>query len=113
MAYNPSLYNPYGYQNQSPVNGLVSVDGIKGAQLYQLPPNSVSPPLFLTEENAFFVKTTDGGGAATIRKYTFEEAAIEPESNSDYVTRDYLDKRIDQIMEAINGKHPVSEPEQQ
>lgn len=38
---------------------------------------------------------------------------MEQEGNSNYVTKDYLDKRIDEIMEAINGKHTVSEPEQQ
>ena len=76
--------------------------------MYPLPPNSVSKPLFLEDENAFFIKTTDGGGAATLKKYTFEEAVIEPESNSDYVTKEYLDSRISQIMEAINGKHIVS-----
>ena len=54
MAYTPSLYNPYGSQQfqptmytssyqptyvpQQPVNGLIKVKGIEGAQMYQLPP---------------------------------------------------------------------------
>ena len=115
MAYNASLYNPYGVQqfqpmlaSVQPVNELTSVKSSEGAMMYPLPPNSVSKPLFLEDENAFFIKTTDGGGAATLKKYTFEEAVIEPESNSDYVTKEYLDSRISQIMEAINGKHIVS-----
>lgn len=112
MAYNANLYNPYSFPQQ-PVNGLVSITSEEGAKLYQLPPNSVSPPLFLESENTFFIKRTDGGGAATISKYTFDEAPMEQEGNSNYVTKDYLDKRIDEIMEAINGKHTVSEPEQQ
>lgn len=128
MAYNPSLYNPYGSQQfqptisypqqyqptiqpQHPVNGLIKVTGIEGAQMYQLPPGSVSPPLFLEDENAFFVKTTDDGGAATIKKYTFEEAPI---ANADdnpngFVTREYFDRQMQNIMEAINGKHTVPE----
>lgn len=128
MAYNPSLYNPYGSQQfqptisypqqyqptmqpQQPINGLIKVTGIEGAQMYQLPPGSVSPPLFLEEENAFFVKTTDDGGAATIKKYTFEEAPIADMSNNpnDFVTREYFDKQMQNIMEAINGKHTVQE----
>ena len=126
MAYNPSLYNPYGtqqfqptsmytqgfqptYQPQHPINGLIKVTGIEGAQMYQLPPGSVSPPLFLEDENAFFVKTTDDGGAASIKKYTFEEAPIADTNGNpnDFVTREYFDQQMQNIMEAINGKHPV------
>jgi hypothetical protein len=124
MAYNPSLYNPYGnqpmsnmftpsYQPQQPVNGLIKVTGIEGAQMYQLPPGSVSPPLFLDSENAFFVKTTDDGGAATIKKYKFEEEPIATNgNNSEFVTREYFDQQMNNILEAINGKRAVSEPEQ-
>ena len=130
MAYNPSIYNPYGsqqfqpttgmmpntyaptYQPQPPVNGLVKIDGIEGAQMYQIPPNSVSPPLFLANENAFFIKTTDGGGAATLKKYTFAEEPLQANNDSgQYVTREYFDQQMNSIMEAINGKRTV--PEQQ
>ena len=113
MAYDPSLYNPYGLQQfqprVQPINGLIQVNGIEGAQMYQLPPGSVSPPLFLKDENAFFVKTTDDGGAASIKKYTFEEAPITNNNSTEYVTREYFDQQMNNIMEAINGKHPVSE----
>lgn len=124
MAYDPSLYNPYGnqqFQNMNwsyrptvttapPINGLIRIDGIEGAQMYQLPPNSVSPPLFVGDENAFFIKTTDGGGAATLKKYTFAEAPMPSNNNSsEFVTREYFDQQMNNIMEAINGKHPVSE----
>lgn len=110
MAYNPSLYNPYGLQPAQPVNGLIRVESIEGAQMYQLPPNSVSPPLFLGSENAFFIKTTDGGGAATLKKYTFEEEAITNNVSGEFVTREYFDQQINNIMEAINGKRAVPEP---
>lgn len=124
MAYNPSLYNPYGQQQfqqnmnwsyqpthtaMQPVNGLIKVTGIEGAQMYQLPPGSVSPPLFLESENAFFVKTTDDGGAATIKKYTFEEAPLVDNGSQEFVTREYFDQQINNIMEAINGQHAISE----
>ena len=77
--------------------------------MYQLPPNSVSPPLFLGSENAFFIKTTDGGGAATLKKYTFEEAPMSNDNPGDFVTREYFDQQMSNILEAINGKHPVPE----
>lgn len=120
MAYNPNLYSPYAgqqfqptqqvFQPAQPVNGLVRVDGIEGAKMYQLPPNSVSPPLFLTEENAFFVKTTDGGGAATLKKYAFQEEPMTSNTQGDFVTREYFDQQMNNILEAINGKHAVPEP---
>lgn len=128
MAYNPMLYNPYASQQfqpntnvnwayqpsaaqPQPVNGLVRIKGIEGAQMYQLPPGSVSPPLFLESENAFLIKTTDDGGAATIKKYTFEEAPMTSSEQTEFVTREYFDQQMSNILEAINGKHPI--PEQQ
>lgn len=118
MAYNPSLYSPYGYQQpqvpQQPINGLVWIDSQEGAQMYPLPPNSVSPPLLLRNENAFFVKTTDGGGAASLKRYTFDEDPIVPTNNNsgDFVTREYFDQQISHILEVIeNGQHTTSEPE--
>lgn len=131
MSYNPSLYNPYGnqqyqpttgslmqyqptYTPQQPVNGLIKVTDIRGAEMYLIPPGSVSPPLFLEDENAFFIKTTDDGGAATIKKYRFEEAPMTSQNQGDFVTREYFDQKMQAIMEAINGKHPVPEqPETQ
>lgn len=117
MAYNANLYSPYAgqqfqpqqqiFQPMQPVNGLVQVDGIEGAKMFQLPPNSVSPPLFLAEENAFFIKTTDGGGAASLKKYTFQEEPISSNTNGDFVTREYFDNKINEMMEAINGQHTV------
>ena len=118
MAYNANFYNPYGLQQfqptlsypsqfQQPINGLVKVDGLEGAQMYQMPPNSVSPPLFMESENSFFIKTTDGGGAATVKKYTFDEAPIDDDPQGIYVTKEYFDEQINNIMEAINGKHSI------
>lgn len=131
MAYDPSIYNPYGnqqfqptvmgqpgyrptYMPQTPVNGLVWVGGIEGVQMYQLPPNSVSPPLFLENEDVFFIKETDGGGAATIKRYSFVEDPIQASSGqSDYVTREYFDQQMNNIMEAINGKQPSQTQQEQ
>ena len=110
MAYDPSLYNPYGLQMpQQPVNGLVSIDSIEGGEMYPLPPNSVSPPLFLNNENAFIVKRTDGGGAYSLKKYTFAEEELPGANEELYVTKEYFDSQIAEIKEAINGKRIVPE----
>ncbi len=121
MPYNPNMYNLGGQQyfpqpsagfamGQQPVNGLVAIDGIEGARMYQLPPNSVSPPLFLRNENAFFVKSTDGGGAPSLRRFTFSEDVIEPNNAGMFVTRDYFDKQMKMIMEAINERAVPERP---
>mgnify|MGYP006916039939 CR=1 FL=1 len=120
MAYNPALYSPYGMQLQpqqmqpampaQPSNGLVWIDTIEGAQMYRMAPDSVSPPLLLKDEDAFIVKTTDGGGAATLKKFSFTEVPLTEEKDSElYVTKEYLDKWGNQMMEAINGKRTASE----
>ena len=90
MAYNPSLYNPYGtqpfgYQPQ-PINGLVSVTGLDGAKAYQLPPNS-SMPLFDKDNDILYVKTTDGAGFPTVRTFRFEPMEQEQPTHTDYVPR--------------------------
>lgn len=105
------LYNPYGFHQamQQPVNGLIRIDSIEGGQMYQLPPNSVSPPLFLSNEAAFLIKTTDGGGAATLKKYSFKEEPLEP-SSKDYVTKADFDAFVQEIRGVIDGKSVVSKP---
>jgi len=119
MPYDPSLYSPYGQlfnpnnkiNMQQPINGLVKVGSYEGVQLYALPPNSVSPPLFLESDNIFFVKTTDNDGVASIKAYEFEECEV-PQSSinqSDYVTRADLEELENRIIGAINGQHTVSE----
>lgn len=121
MAYNPNTYNPYGLSamqpmQQQPINGIVRINGIEGAQMYPMPPNSVSPPLMLGSDNIFIVKTTDGGGAATLKAYKFEEIPVPTPGQIDesrFVTKEYFDSWASQLMEAINGKHVVSrQPEE-
>ena len=126
MAYNPNLYNPYGsqqfqptisfpqqtqptFQPQQPINGLIWIDGIQGAQMYPLPPNSTSPPLMFKNESKFAVKTTDGGGAGSVRLFSFteDEPTPDPSTNANYVTHDDFESFKKEIMEAINGKPAV------
>lgn len=126
MPYNPNLYNPYGSQQfqptisypqqyqptmqpPQPVNGLVQIDGIQGAEMYPLPPNSVSPALFFKNEAKFAVKSTDGGGAATIRVFNFSEETLQATNSNDIITRQDLDAFKKEVMEAINGKPVVPE----
>ncbi len=119
MAYNPSLYNPYGqsqpyswgqptwsYVPQTttaqPVNGLVSVTGMEGARAYPMPPNS-SMPLFDNDNDLLYVKTTDSAGYPTIKTFRFEP--MEPiEANiveAEYVPRSEFDELVEQVRKLV------------
>lgn len=104
MAY--PYYNPY--QVSQPVNGLVSVNGMNGAQAYPLPPNS-QIALFDENEDKFYVKKTDSAGFPTVVAYTFE--AAEHPAPVDTVSREEFDKLV-AAVEALgkgggNGEQPV------
>lgn len=121
MAYNPSLYNPYGQpqpyswqqnlptmttpQTMQPVNGLVSVTGIEGAKAYQLPPNS-SMPLFDSNDDMLYLKTTDAGGFPTIRAFRFEavDAEAQPKEGAEYATKADLDALAARVEEMAAPK---------
>lgn len=121
MAYNPNIYNPYlsaaswpTMQAQgTPVNGLVYIDTVDDARNYQMPPNSVSPPLMLKSDNVFIIKTVDGSGGAVLSAYRFEETQlpIATVPGNDYVTKADFDAFASRIMEAINGEYTVPESE--
>lgn len=122
MAYNPQLYYPMGYPGypqttvpmassmtyqQQPSDGMVWIDGIKGAEMYPMGPNSVSPPLMWRNEPRFTVKTTDGGGAWTLETFRFEKEVLNDDGSNDIVTRKDLESFKAEVMEAINGKPAV------
>ena len=128
MAYNPSLYNPYGQpqpfswsqpvwqnmqQNQSnqPVNGLVSVTGIEGAKAYQLPPNS-SMPLFDQNSDVLYLKTTDSAGYPTIKAFSFKavEQADQKPQPVDYVPRSEFDALAHDVKVLVGKMESVCEP---
>lgn len=119
MAYNPSLYNPYGqsqpyslgqptwpYVPQTttaqPVNGLVSVTGMDGARAYPMPPNS-SMPLFDNDNDLLYVKTTDAAGYPTIKTFRFESAEPVKENiaEADYVSRSEFDELVEQVRKLV------------
>lgn len=112
MAYNPSIYQPYGQQQSwmyqptqtQPVNGLVSVTGIEGAKAYQLPPNSAMP-LFDSNDDVLYLKTTDGAGFPTVKAFSFSPIE-QPQPQADYATRDELAKfeeKLDEVMAKLDA----------
>lgn len=61
--------------NNTVMNNLVKVNGREGAQAYLMRPNSTMA-LFDTNEDVFYIKTSDGGGFSTIKAYKFVAVAF-------------------------------------
>jgi hypothetical protein len=116
-------YNMYGYpnnvqsmqsyqnsmqpcQNMQPNQTLIRVTGIDGARAYQMQANSVVP-LFDSDNDIMYIKSTDGAGFPTIKAYTFApyDFVQSPLTNNDYVTRAEFEELKGMIE---NGKQPVS-----
>lgn len=114
MAYNPAIYDPYyGQQSWSwsqPVsNGLTFINSISDLDTLQMAPGSTSQPYFLKDEDKFVIVTFDKVGGSTKELFSFKKEPMPATSNQgDFVTREYFDQQISNIMEAINGKHAIS-----
>lgn len=126
MAYNPSMYNPYGLQMQptqmfqpqpqfqQPINGLQFIKDASVLETLRMPPGSTSQPYFLEDENKFIVVTFDNVGGSTKETFSFTKDPIETNDNSgEFVTREYFDQQMNNILEAINGKHVASEQQEE
>lgn len=116
-------YSQYGrFQNVNEMNmnrynsagndTLIQVNGLEGAQYYQVPPNS-RIVLFDSNSDVMYIKTTDAGGLPTVKAYQFAEIAPENNGQSQYVTRsEYNDllKQVEEMKGALNnGKLTISE----
>lgn len=121
MIYPNNPYNQYNinpYQNNfnnmgqnipqpqtqaQPVNNLIRVTGINGANAYSMPANS-AVVLFDNAEPIMYIKTTDGAGFATVTAYKFQEyqEAMKIENNSDFITRKEFEEFKNSL---VNSKH--------
>lgn len=84
---------PPGMGQQRTVNGqIIRVNGIPGAQAYQMGANE-AVALFDANEDYFYIKTTDGAGFASIRRFKFSPCDDQtPAPASEYVTRNEFEE---------------------
>ena len=113
MSYDPMMYNPYlrfPTQAQQPVNGLVFIDKSM-IDSYQMPPGSVSPPLFI-DDTHFVIKTFDQSGGSAVEYFEARSIPmaelVDPHEVT--VTKADLDAFEAKIMEAINERSFPSIP---
>ena len=105
-----NFYNPYNYTGQNFLNNsgtnIVKVNGINGANAYQMNPNQMTA-LFDENEDYFYLKTTDGAGFPSIRTFRFEEVT---QNSEEFVTKDEYQKGINELKEMIeNGFKSIHE----
>lgn len=106
MAYNPSLYMPYGQQSYpmpqyqqpmpqvqpqpQPFDLIIAVSGRNGAEAFQMPPNSRAV-LFDDKEDVMYRVSTDGAGYKTVTEFDFSpRSAAQEQQGADpalYVPR--------------------------
>lgn len=90
----------YNFNNQT----IVRVNGIDGAKMYQMNPNS-AVALFDSNEDIFYVKTTDGAGFPSIRTFRFEEVSpTQMSGTSEYMTREEVKEYVEQLVSERTNK---------
>ena len=104
--YNMQSYNNQNLNNMSTQNNLVPqelirVNGLQGAQTYQMAPNS-TVALFDGNSDIMYIKQTDGAGFGNIRKFSFTEILdnqqVSQQSN-DFVSREEFENFKKEMMD--------------
>ena len=94
-----------GYQPVNMPHQLTQVNGIESAKAYPTAPNSMYA-LFDSNEDVFYVKTTDASNFPVIKKYRFhEETEPQQTETPQYVTLEEFEKFKKEILD---GKQFVS-----
>lgn len=115
--YFPATYNSYypqvAYQQQipqapaqapAPANpGLIWVQGEAGAKAYTIAPNS-SVLLMDSEQDVFYIKTTDAAGMPSLRVFQYTEIvttpAVENAAEERYVTLEEFNRFKAEMLKA-------------
>lgn len=99
MAYYPyQNYYPQQYQ-QNQQNGIVWVQGIEGAKAYPVA-SGASVLLMDSEENVFYIKSTDQSGMPSpLRIFDYAERKEEAQKvdTSQFITRDEFEQKISEL----------------
>lgn len=108
--YNPNL--PYGGFNwpggmtpnaPTTTQNMIKVNGIESAKAYPMLPNSMAA-LFDSNEDIFYLKTTDSNNFPSIRVFKFEEVKEEIQNGTKYVTVEEFNKFKEEML---NGKQHI------
>lgn len=95
-------------QPQLPKQRIPQVNGREGANAYQLAPGSSVILIDNSESNTIWVKVTDDGGFAKLKKWKLVEVEENPQTTPmvDYVSKkdfDDLKERVDKLMKELGN----------
>ena len=91
---NLNSLNNMSTQNNLVPQELIRVNGLQGAQTYQMAPNS-TVALFDGNSDIMYIKQTDGAGFGNIRKFSFTEILDNQQvsqPSNDFVSREEYDE---------------------
>lgn len=100
----PSVQNGFGaYQQpmaqpqQMASQDLIQVNGLGGAQNFQLAPNS-RVALFDSNADIFYIKSTDAGGYPTIQAYQFMPVKNDQAQPTEYISRQEFEEFKNEVL---------------
>ena len=92
--------NNMSTQNNLVPQELIRVNGLQGAQTYQMAPNS-TVALFDGNSDIMYIKQTDGAGFGNIRKFSFTEILDNQQvsqPSNDFVSREEFENFKKDLM---------------
>ena len=93
--------NNMSTQNNLVPQELIRVNGLQGAQTYQMAPNS-TVALFDGNSDIMYIKQTDGAGFGNIRKFSFTEILDNQQvsqPSNDFVSREEFENFKKEMMD--------------
>ena len=105
MNYNPYMLNQSYRQPAS--TGINWVQGLAGANAFQLMPNTNAILLDSERENTMYLKVADSVGMCTLRTFQYTEVT---DCAPDYVTKSEMQKMLDEIREEIRREQSLPAP---
>ena len=98
---NLNSLNNISTQNNLVPQELIRVNGLQGAQTYQMAPNS-TVALFDGNSDIMYIKQTDGAGFGNIRKFSFTEILDNQQvsqPSNDFVSREEFENFKKEMMD--------------
>lgn len=102
--YNPNYFLPYPQQQNQNTNSIVWVQGTEGAKAYPVGAGN-NVLLMDSEESVFYIKSSDQSGMPMpLRIFDYTERTEQKEIETNFVTKDELDKTIAELMADLKKK---------
>ena len=100
---NHNQFMPKSNNVYTPISNIVYVQGDAGAKAYPLA-NGYTMLLMDSENQRFFIKSTDASGMPSMKTYKFEEEVIPEPEKIEYVTKADFEEFENKIISLLQPK---------